>query len=161
MLHGRTNFLPRRRRRGCGMTPTRAVVCAEDGKTRLEALELRPPGPGEIAIRMRASGLCGTDLWKLEHATAPSGSVLGHEVVGEVEALGEGAGGFRPGDRLVVPHHVPCGACALCRGGNETQCAAFRDQQLEPGGFSERILIHERAARLAARPVPAGISDEA
>jgi L-iditol 2-dehydrogenase len=142
------------------MTRTRAVACAPDGKTRFESRSLNAPGPGEMVIRLRVSGLCGTDLWKLEHRSAPDGSVLGHEVVGDVAAVGPGAVRFRTGDRIVVPHHVACGACDLCARGGETQCAVFRENLLDPGGFSEHVLIRERAVRLAARRVPDGVSEE-
>ncbi len=140
---------------------TRAVACAGGTSTRLEARRLRAPRAGELLLRLRVSGLCGTDLFKLAHGTAAPGTVLGHELVGTVEALGEGTRGFEMGDRVVVPHHAPCGECALCRRGSETMCSTFRENLLEPGGFSEHVLVRERAVRLAARKVPAGISDEA
>ncbi|MBI4605628.1 MAG: alcohol dehydrogenase catalytic domain-containing protein [Planctomycetes bacterium] len=140
---------------------TRAVACAGSGRSRIEVRPLRRPGPGEVLLRMRVSGLCGTDLFKLASGSATRGAVLGHEVVGLVEEAGEGARGFAPGDRVVVPHHVACGQCALCRRGSETLCAVFRENLLEPGGYSERFLVRERAARLAARKVPGAVSDEA
>jgi L-iditol 2-dehydrogenase len=114
-----------------------------------------------MLLRLRACGLCGTDLFKLANDTAPSGMVLGHELTGTVEALGAGTGGFEIGDRVVVPHHVPCGECALCARGSDTLCAVFRENLLEPGGFSEHVVVRERAVRLAARKIPDGIADEA
>lgn len=109
---------------------------------------------------MSVSGLCGTDLFKLAHRTVAPGTVLGHEIVGTVLEAGSGAEGFSAGDRVVVPHHVACGRCALCRRGNETLCAVFRENLLEPGGFSELIRVGERAVSYAARKVPAGVADE-
>jgi L-iditol 2-dehydrogenase len=138
-----------------------AVVLGEGGRTRLETRSLPPPGAGELLLRLRGCGLCGTDLFKIEYGGAAPGTVLGHEVVGTVEAVGDGVEGFQPGDRLVVPHHVSCGRCALCLRGSETLCAGFRENLLEPGGFSELVLVRERAARLAARRVPEAIPDEA
>ena len=143
----------------------KAVVCTERGAVRVESRPRPEPGPGELLLRLRYAGLCGTDLFKLRHATAAPGSVLGHEVVGTVEALGPGPGrdqlGFEPGDRVVVPHHVACGACDLCRRGSETLCPAFRENLLVPGGFSEHVLVRERAVRLAAFGLPPHVSDEA
>jgi L-iditol 2-dehydrogenase len=69
--------------------------------------------------------------------------------------------GFAPGDRLAVPHHVACGDCPLCRRGSDTLCPQFRDNLLSPGGFSDRILVSERAVRLAACGLPDGLADEA
>ncbi len=127
-------------------------------------LEVRPrpePGPGEMLLRLRCAGLCGTDLFKLRQGTAPEGSVLGHEVVGMVEALGAGAVGFEPGDRVAVPHHAACGECALCRRGSEPLCPAFREDLLVPGGFSEWVLVRDRAVRQAAFGLPSWLADEA
>src|SRR5881296_3191137 len=130
------------------------AACRADGTVRLEERPRPEPGPGEVLLRLRVAGLCGTDLFKLAHRTAAAGAVLGHEVVGTVEALGRGAGQFRAGDRVVVPHHVPCGECDLCARGSGPMCPAFRENLLEPGGFSEWVLVRERAARLVARRVP-------
>lgn len=137
------------------------AACAAGGAVRLETRPRPEPGPGEMLLRLRYAGLCGTDLFKLAHETAPEGSVLGHEVVGTVEALGEGAAGFAPGDRVVVPHHVACGECALCRRGSEPLCPAFRENLLSPGGFSEWVLVRERAVRQAAFGLPPHVPDEA
>jgi L-iditol 2-dehydrogenase len=137
------------------------VACAGGGAVRLERRPRPQPGAGELRLRLRRAGLCGTDLFKLRQDTAAPGSVLGHEVVGTVDAVGDGAVGFRPGDRVVVPHHVACGVCALCRRGAETLCPVFRESLLEPGGFSEHVLVRERAVRLATFGIPADLSDEA
>jgi L-iditol 2-dehydrogenase len=142
----------------------RVVACAERGAVLLENRPRPEPGPGELVLRLRCAGLCGTDLFKLRHATAAPGSVLGHEVVGTVEALGPGPGrdqlGFEPGDRVVVPHHVACGTCDLCRRGSETLCPVFRENLLVPGGFSEHVLVRERAVRLATFGLPPHVPDE-
>ncbi|HEX9942732.1 MAG TPA: alcohol dehydrogenase catalytic domain-containing protein [Thermoanaerobaculia bacterium] len=137
------------------------AACAAGGAVRLESRPRPEPGPGEMLLRLRCAGLCGTDLFKLRHGTAPEGSVLGHEVVGTVEALGTGATGFAPGDRVVVPHHAACGECDLCRRGSEPLCPAFRENLLVPGGFSEWVLVRERAVRDAAFGLPPHLADEA
>lgn len=137
------------------------AACAPDGEVRLESRPRPEPGPGEILLRLRSAGLCGTDLFKIVHRTVPSGTVLGHEVVGTVVALGPGASGFVPGDRVAVPHHVSCGACALCRRGAETLCPVFRENLLTPGGFSDHILVGERAVRRATFGLPDHVPDEA
>jgi L-iditol 2-dehydrogenase len=137
------------------------AACAERGAIRLESRPWPQPGPGEMLLALRCAGLCGTDLFKIRYGTVPPGTVLGHEVVGTVEALGAGVAGFSPGDRVVVPHHVACGACAFCRRGSETLCPAFRENLLVPGGFSERVLVRERAVRRAAFGLPDHVTDEA
>jgi L-iditol 2-dehydrogenase len=137
------------------------AACTGDGSVRIETRPRPAPGPGEMLLRLRVAGLCGTDLFKLRHATAAAGTVLGHEVVGSVAALGVGVAGFALGDRVVVPHHVACGECDFCRRGSEPSCPAFRDNLLEPGGFSEWVLVRERAVRLAAFGLPPFLTDEA
>lgn len=142
-------------------SPSVAAVCAGDGTVRLETRPAPEPGPGEVRLRLRYAGLCGTDLFKLRSGTAAVGAVLGHEVVGVVEALGDGVTGFAPGDRVVVPHHVACGECAYCRRGSEPLCATFQENLLVPGGFSDRLVVRERAVRLAMYGLPPHVTDEA
>jgi L-iditol 2-dehydrogenase len=137
------------------------AACAEAGAVRIESRPRPEPGPGEMLLRLRFAGLCGTDLFKLSHGAAPAGSVLGHEIVGTVALLGEGVRGFAPGDRVAVPHHASCGECDLCRRGSEPLCPAFRENLLAPGGFSEWVLVRERAVRQAVFGLPPHLRDEA
>jgi L-iditol 2-dehydrogenase len=136
-----------------------AVRSIGGGCTELVSLPRPEPAEGEILLRLRVCGLCGTDLFKLASGGAPHGAVLGHEVAGVVER----APGlpFEPGERIAVPHHMACGRCAFCRRGSETMCPAFREELLAPGGFSEHILVRPRAAAAAARRLPPHLSDEA
>lgn len=126
----------------------------------MEERPLDRPGVGELVLKVRVVGLCGTDLFKLDSGTAPAGSVLGHELVGEVVAAGAGVTEFGPGDRIAVPHHVACGTCLLCRRGADTMCETFRENLLAPGGFAEHVLVRARATARAARKLPNGLSDE-
>ena len=119
------------------------------------------PAAGELMLKVRLAGLCGTDLYKLDSGGAAPGTVLGHELVGEVVAAGDGVDRFHRGDRVAVPHHVACGACVLCRRGAETMCETFRENLLAPGGFAEHVLVRARAVGEAARKIPDGLADEA
>jgi len=143
------------------METNRVVACRGGGRTEIEARPAPVAGPGEMVLGLRVVGLCGTDLFKLGAGGDPPGLVLGHELVGEVLDLGPGVEGFLTGDRVAVPHHVPCGECIYCRHGSETMCDGFRENLLEPGGFAERVLVRPRAASLAARKVPDAVADEA
>jgi len=138
-----------------------AVSCLGGDQTQLEPRPVPTPGPGELVLRLRVVGLCGTDLFKLTVGSEAKGTVLGHEVVGDVIALGKGVTAFNMGDRIAVPHHVPCGECIYCRRGNETMCETFRENLMQPGGFSDTILIQTRAVALAAHRLDDQISDEA
>jgi len=97
-------------------------------------------GPGEVVCRVLACGVCGSDVldaWVARKVPA----VLGHELAAEVEQIGAGVRGVAVGDRVVVHHHAPCGACARCRRGHETLCDRFRTTRLHPGGFAERVRV--------------------
>ncbi|HXV57344.1 MAG TPA: alcohol dehydrogenase catalytic domain-containing protein [Gaiellaceae bacterium] len=117
----------------------RAIVLDGAGQPALGDVP-EPEGGGEL-VRVRACGLCGTDVQKLGRA-AP-GTVLGHEVVAEGE----------DGRRVALVHHLPCGECERCRAGHETTCERFPAPTIVPGGFAERA----RAA--AAVPLPDGLDD--
>jgi len=119
----------------------RAVVLDAEGLPELADLP-EPTGPG-LLVRVRGCGLCGSDVEKLGHA--PPGSVLGHEVAGELES----------GERVTVMHRVPCGRCERCRAGHESTCEEFRDLRIAPGGFAERL----RAAHCVPVPGAAGEYD--
>lgn len=137
------------------------VACQGGDKTSLERRPVPDVNAGEILLRLRVVGFCGTDLFKLNTGSASIGTVLGHELVGEVIAIGEGVNGFSQGDRVAVPHHVPCGECIVCRRGNETMCETFRENLMEPGGFADTVLIRPRAVEFAAHVLPDHVSDEA
>ncbi len=137
------------------------AACGEDGSLRITDRDVPKPVRGELLLRLRWCGLCGTDLFKLTNMLPVPGTVLGHEIVGEVAERGEGVGDFELGDRVVSPHHVACGVCRLCRRGVTTKCASFLEDLLEPGGFSEFVLVRARAVRSATWTVPEHISDAA
>ena len=102
----------------------RAVVLDDTGQPVLADVA-EPEGDGDV-VRVRACGLCGSDVEKL--GTAASGTVLGHEVVGETA----------DGRRVALVHHLPCGECERCRAGYESTCEQFRAPTIVPGGFAER-----------------------
>ncbi|HXG53354.1 MAG TPA: alcohol dehydrogenase catalytic domain-containing protein [candidate division Zixibacteria bacterium] len=107
---------------------------------RLERMAVPRIGAGELLVRVRASGICGSDLMEWYRARkAPL--VLGHEISGEVAEAGAGAGDFRPGDRVFAAHHVPCGACRYCLDGHESVCDTLRSTHFDPGGFAEYVRV--------------------
>ena len=127
----------------------------------LELAEAPEPAikTGEALIELVYCGLCGTDLYKLSDTGRAPGEVLGHEVVGRV--IESRADSLRPGDRVVAPHHAPCGVCRLCRSGAETMCPSFAENLLDPGGFSERLRLKARAVERTVRKLDDGLADEA
>jgi S-(hydroxymethyl)glutathione dehydrogenase/alcohol dehydrogenase len=90
----------------------------------VDDLEVPPPGPGEVTVRVLASGICHSDLNVIDGARpVPPPVVLGHEGAGVVEALGPEVEGWAIGDEVVLHGLTPCGTCRSCRLGHPTACA--------------------------------------
>ena len=119
------------------------------------------PGPGEIVIRVSACGVCHTELDEIEGRMPPPRLpiILGHQVVGRVEALGPGAGLFRPGDRVGVAWiFSACGTCAWCRRGDENLCPNYQATGRDAhGGYAEHLAVPEAFAH----PIPDVFTDSA
>lgn len=117
-------------------------------------------GRGDILIRMEASGICGTDLEKIEGQLGPGG-ILGHEVGGTIEKVAGGVVGYKPGDRVVAHHHVPCYQCSECSGGDFTLCNQFKRSNIDPCGFAEYFRVPDyNVVRGAVIILPTEISFE-
>ena len=117
-------------------------------------------GTGELLLRVRGCGLCGSDIAKIVAPETRGPAVLGHEVVGDVVRTGPGVAGFGVGDRVVAAHHVPCGTCHYCRRGSESMCRAFKASNLDPGGFAEYVRVPPANVRHATFRVPDHLTDE-
>ena len=140
----------------------RAMVLDRPG----DALQLRElpdpePGPGQIRIRVAACGVCRTDLHivdgELARPTLPL--VPGHQIVGRVDRIGDGASRFAPGDRVGVPWlGRACGVCRFCRSGRENLCdAPVFTGYTRDGGFAELAV----ADADFALPLPDSVGDDA
>src|SRR3989442_4990571 len=116
-------------------------------------------GPGEILVRVKASGICGSDV--MEWYRKPKAPlVLGHEIAAEVVELGAGVDAANVGDRVFVSHHVPCGSCRYCRAGHETLCDTLRTTNFDPGGFAEYVRVPAINVKHGVFPLPREISDD-
>jgi len=118
----------------------RVAMWYNNRDVRLDEMPIPQIGPGELRIRVEASGLCGSDgmEWYRIHK-APL--VLGHEVAGVVVEVGEDVERFREGDRVTVAHHVPCNTCPYCLSGHHSVCETLRSTNFDPGGFSEYVRV--------------------
>src|ERR1700733_1200025 len=101
----------------------RAAVYRGKGQVVVEDVPVPAIGAGEVLIRVAACGICGTDIKKIEHGFVEAPQIFGHEVSGTVVAVGSGKTSgratkdknrWKPGDRVMSFHHVPCGACFYC-----------------------------------------------
>jgi L-iditol 2-dehydrogenase len=118
----------------------RVAMWYNNNDVRVEEVSTPEIGPGEILIRVEASGICGSDVmeWYRIHK-APL--VLGHEVAGEVVSVGKGVEKYKVDDRVTVAHHVPCNTCHYCLNGHHSVCDTLRQTNFYPGGFSEYIRV--------------------
>jgi L-iditol 2-dehydrogenase len=118
----------------------RVAMYYSNRDVRLQEMPVPQIGPGEVLMRVEASGICGTDLleWYRRHK-APL--VLGHEVAGVVAAVGEGVKHYKVGERICAAHHVPCNTCHYCLSGHHTVCDTLRQTNFDPGGFAEYVRL--------------------
>src|ERR687897_1440008 len=100
-------------------------------------------GEGDLIVKMRTCGLCGSDLEKVYGQYGMGSARLGHEIAGEIMQIGKEVNGFAPGDRVFIHHHVPCYSCHYCLHGDYTMCRMFHSSNIEPCGLSEEILVPE------------------
>jgi 2-desacetyl-2-hydroxyethyl bacteriochlorophyllide A dehydrogenase len=111
------------------------------------------PGPGEVLVYVRASGLCSTDLHLLQ-GRQPLGDlprIVGHELAGEVLELGDGVSQWRPGDRVTSAIDVTCGRCRHCLTGETQRCLTMKRIGFErDGGHADYVAVP--AANLVALP---------
>lgn len=147
-----------------------AVLRETGGVPRLEEIELAPPGPGQVRVRIAATGVCHSDLslgnGTLRHAMPV---VLGHESAGRVVATGEGVGGLQVGDPVVLTWAPPCRSCWYCEQGEPYLCERADDAWNRPyastndglslyaglgvGGFATETVVDANSCI----PVPDGV----
>ena len=139
----------------------KAVVFRGNGRIAAEDWPRPTIGAGELLLRLRGCGLCGSDIAKIVAPDTKAPAVFGHELVGDVIEAGAGVQGIARGDRVVAAHHVPCGECHYCRRGSESMCRAFKESHLDPGGFAEFVRVPTTNAAHATFRLPEHVSDEA
>jgi L-iditol 2-dehydrogenase len=107
---------------------------------RIEEVAVPQIGPGELLVRVEASGICGSDVmewYRLDRAPL----VLGHEIAGQIVAVGEGVERYKEGERVSAAHHIPCNTCHYCLSGHHTVCDTLRRTNFYPGGFAEYVRL--------------------
>jgi L-iditol 2-dehydrogenase len=123
----------------------RAGVYRGEGSVVVESVPVPRIGEGEVLFRVAACGICGTDIKKIHHGFVKPPQILGHELAGTVVEVGRGVTKFKPGDRVVSFHHVPCGACFYCERRLFSQCAGYKKVGLTAGfdpnggGFAQYV----------------------
>lgn len=105
---------------------------------RIEEQSVPTIGDGEILVKVRASGICGTDVMEW-YRIKKAPRVLGHEITGDIVLSNSTK--YKVGQRVFVSHHVPCYQCKHCKNGNHTACETLHTGNYDPGGYSEFIRV--------------------
>src|ERR1044071_348717 len=143
-----------------------AAVYRGEGAIAIEQIPIPKIGPGEILIRVETCGICPTDLKKIEFDLLPPPRVYGHETAGVVAAVGSQVTRYQPGDRVVVFHHIPCGACFYCERNLYAQCPVYKKVGVtagfEPagGGFAQYVRVMDWIVERGVEKIPSGVSFE-
>ncbi len=137
----------------------RVAMYYSNNDVRLEEMPKPEIGPGELLMRVEACGICGSDVmeWYRAHKVP---LVLGHEVAGEIVAVGSGVERYKKGRRIAVAHHVPCNTCHYCRSGHHTACETLHQTNFEPGGMAEYLRLPAINVDRGIFPLPDEVSFE-
>jgi L-iditol 2-dehydrogenase len=118
----------------------RVAVYYNNRDVRLEEMPRPRIGPGELLVKVIASGICGSDVMEW-YRIKKAPRVLGHEIAGDIVEVGEGVTRYEVGDRVFVSHHVPCNTCRYCLSGQHTVCETLHTTNYDPGGFAEFLRV--------------------
>ncbi|MBI5049834.1 MAG: alcohol dehydrogenase catalytic domain-containing protein [Nitrospirae bacterium] len=137
----------------------KVAVYYNNNDVRIEERPAPPLSRGEILVKMKASGICGTDVMQW-YRIKKAPRVLGHEMAGKIADVGGGVEKFKKGDRVFVSHHVPCYQCRYCLAGKHTACEALHAGNYDPGGFAEFIRVPEENVKYGTFLLPQDMTYE-
>ncbi len=144
----------------------RAGVYREKGIVRVEEVPVPEVAEGEVLIKVAACGVCGTDIKKIFHRYVEPPQILGHEIAGTVVAVGRGVTQWKPGDRVMSFHHIPCGKCFYCERRLFSQCKQYKTTGLTAGftpnggGFAEYVKAMPWVAERGVVALPDNVTFE-
>ncbi len=121
----------------------KAVFVRGENGVSVKDVPMPTVGAGDVLVKMRACGLCGSDLEKVYGHYGVVSRRLGHEPAGEIVAIGTNVKNLEVGDRVFVHHHVPCYSCHYCDHEDYTMCPQYQKSNLEPCGLAEIFLVPE------------------
>ena len=122
-----------------------AVIVKSNSNVEIKNVEKPSVGPGDILVKMRACGICGSDVEKVFGKYGQPSMRLGHEPAGIITQIGSEVSNFVVGDRVFTHHHVACYSddCHECSHGNETMCKKYYESNLEPCGLADEYIVPE------------------
>lgn len=137
----------------------RVAVYYSNRDIRIKEVPVPEIGPGELLVRVDASGICGSDVmewYRIDKVPL----ILGHEIAGEIVEVGESVKSYEKGQRITASHHVPCNTCHYCLTGHHTMCETIRKTNFDPGGFAEYIRLPAINVDRGVYPLPDKVSFE-
>jgi L-iditol 2-dehydrogenase len=120
----------------------RVAMYYNNQDVRIENMPVPDIGPGEMLVKVVASGICGSDVMEW-YRIKKAPLVLGHEITGVIVKTGERVRSYKEGQRVFVSHHIPCNTCRYCLSGNHTACETLHTTNFFPGGFAEYLRVPE------------------
>jgi len=142
-----------------GVYRAKGIVCVEE-------VPVPEVADGEVLIKVAACGICGTDIKKIFHGYVEPPQILGHELAGTVVAAGRVVTKWKPGDRVMSFHHIPCGKCFYCERRLFSQCEQYKTTGLtggftpNGGGFGEYVKAMPWVAERGIVALPDNVSFE-
>ena len=124
-----------------------------------EINDIKLDGRKGAVVKVLGCGLCGSDIVKFKHKIVKDGAILGHEIVAMIEEI-DSVTDFKIGDKIVSSHHIPCFKCTYCHHGNFSMCQHFKETNILPGGFSEKVYLSEEHLKNVAYKIPGNITEE-
>ncbi len=135
----------------------KVAVYYRNNDVRIEERPVPKTGEGEILVKVRASGICGTDVMEW-YRIKKAPRILGHEITGDIVETQSSK--YKVGQRVFVSHHVPCSRCKYCKSGNPTACETLHTGNYDPGGYSEFIRVPKINVAYGIYVLPKNVSYE-
>ncbi|VVB59715.1 L-threonine 3-dehydrogenase [uncultured archaeon] len=124
------------------MKTMKVAMYYNNNDVRIEEMSVPSIGDNEILVKVKASGICGSDVMEW-YRIKKAPRVLGHEIAGDVVDIGKNVRKYKIGDRVFVSHHVPCNTCKFCLNNQQTLCHTLHSTNFYPGGFAEYLRVPE------------------
>ena len=137
----------------------KVAVYYNNRDVRIEERPVPRIGPGELLVKVMASGICGSDVMEW-YRIRKAPIVLGHEIAGLIVGKGPGVERYEAGDRVFVSHHIPCNTCHWCLKGSHTACETLHTTNYDPGGFSEYLRVPGLNVDRGVFLLPGGVTFE-
>lgn len=122
------------------MKTMKVAMYYSNNDVRIEEMPVPKIGDAELLVKVKASGICGSDVMEW-YRIKKAPKVLGHEITGDIVAIGKNVKKYKVGDRVFVSHHVPCNTCRFCKNNQQTLCHTLHTTNFYPGGFAEYLRV--------------------